>query len=506
MTANTGRGLPPVVYAEVSLHSPGGVSLFETKDAVTATNVHAFYHEPQAVAEAVVRLRNEGFLVMNVGRASLTIAAPPEVYERTFGTQIFAAERAVTKEHDEATTATFLDCPDTSTVGLIDPSSSTLAHLVEGVALAEPVYCHASPLPPRRSYWHLQVPSELSMALNASRAHRWGWTGRGVRVALVDSGLYQHPHFIEHGYKINPVLLGPAAADPDRDEEGHGTGMAANVLSIAPDVLLTMVKFSFVNAVGALNLAISLNPDVICCSWGTRGAVGLPLSAADQVLAAAIASAVAAGIIVIFSAGNGDFSLPAQHPEVISAGGVFMDLDGSLTATPYASGYASNIYAGRNVPDVCGLVGLPPHAEYIMLPVEPKSEADTVLFGGSAPETDETAGDDGWAAFSGTSAAAAQLAGVCALMKQAWPSLTPKAAREFLMATARDVVAGASSPETGGFAAVPGPDLATGAGLVDAFKAVTQSQMRGLQAMLDMPTPAADTSVEQIGAPTAHAG
>jgi len=29
------------------------------------------------------------------------------------------------------------------------------------------------------------------------------------------------------------------------------------------------------------------------------------------------------------------------------------------------------IYSGRQVPDFCGLVGLLPHADYIMLPVPP---------------------------------------------------------------------------------------------------------------------------------------
>ena len=41
-----------------------------------------------------------------------------------------------------------------------------------------------------------------------------------------------------------------------------------------------------------------------------------PLSAADNALAAAIALAVARGIIVVFSAGNGHFGFPGQHPDV----------------------------------------------------------------------------------------------------------------------------------------------------------------------------------------------
>ena len=54
------------------------------------------------------------------------------------------------------------------------------------------------------------------------------------------------------------------------------------------------------------------------------------LSAADQALAAAIAAAVAGGITVVFSSGNGHWGFPGQHPDVISAGGVYMKPDESL--------------------------------------------------------------------------------------------------------------------------------------------------------------------------------
>jgi len=57
---------------------------------------------------------------------------------------------------------------------------------------------------------------------------------------------------------------------------------------------------------------------------------------------------------MFFASDNGG---PA-HPDVISAGGVYMEPDGSMRASDYASGFASNIYNGRNVPDLSGLVGM----------------------------------------------------------------------------------------------------------------------------------------------------
>lgn len=80
-----------------------------------------------------------------------------------------------------------------------------------------------------------------------------------------------------------------------------------------------------------------------------------------------------------------------------------------------------------------------------MLPLEPGDEIDTTLSGpGTHPNKDETANNDGWAAFSGTSAAAPQLAGIFALIKQACPRLTPVQVRNILKNTARDVTAGNS--------------------------------------------------------------
>jgi subtilisin family serine protease len=327
------------------------------------------------------------------------------------------------------------------------------------------------------AYWHLRVPSDVSLGLNADRAHREGATGRGVRCVMTDSGWFEHPYFVERGYRVSPVVLAPGATAPEADEVGHGTGESANLLAVAPDAEFTMVKMSFVNTIGGLNAAVALGPTIISNSWGSSKQFG-PLSAADQAMASAIALAVASGIVVVFSAGNGHWGFPGQHPDVISAGGAFMEADGSLQATPYASGFASNIYSGRNVPDVSGLVGMPPGAMYIMLPLEPGDQIDVGNGGGTHPDGDESATNDGWAAFSGTSAAAPQVAGVCALLKQACPALTPAEIRDVLKETARDVTAGNAAPNTGGNAAAAGPDLATGHGLVDANNAVLVAKVR----------------------------
>jgi hypothetical protein len=160
-----------------------------------------------------------------------------------------------------------------------------------------------------------------------------------------------------------------------------------------------------------------------------------------------------------------------------------MDIDESLRASNYASGFNSVIYANRRVPDLCGLVGMKPGANYLMLPLEPGDEIDVLKAGGVFPNGDETANNDGWAAFSGTSAAAPQLAGVAALIKQACPKLTPQQIKAIMMKTARDVTTGncnGTALTPGGVPSVVGPDASTGNGLVDAHKAVLSAKVQCL--------------------------
>jgi Subtilase family len=472
--------LPDLVYAQASPHSLGGVSLFEAGTAASEENATAFVSDPNLLTNAASRLAGAGFQVLQISPTTINIAGPPRLYEQVFGTSLTIEQRPVVKELGIQDKAEFVEAPETGTPGLIDTSESQLSDVLEGVAIEEPRYYFQNAFAPLVPYWHLRVPGDVSLATNADRAHRAGFTGKSVKVVMTDSGWYRHPFFVQRGYRASPVVLGPAAANPNNDESGHGTAESANVFAVAPDVEFTMVKMNFVNTIGAFNAAVALSPHIISCSWGSSNQNG-PLSAADQALAAAIAVAVARGIIVVVSAGNGHYGFPGQHPDVISAGGAFMQADGTFTASDYASGFPSTIYPGRNVPDVCGLVGMKPRAIYIMLPVEPNDQIDRDLAGGGAfPNGDQTAANDGWAAISGTSAAAPQLAGACALIKEACPRMTPAEVKALLMSTARDVTTGRCNTSSGGHRAGPGPDLATGPGLVDASRAALVARVRCL--------------------------
>jgi Subtilase family len=472
-------GLPRTVYAQASPRSVGGTSMFDYQGVITEEMAVAFTSEESTIRNAAARLASAGFEVLQLSHTTINIAGAPSLYERVFGTKLVPEERPVIKEEGREDTATFVETADTEMPGYVDVTGSGLEDVLEGIAIEEPRYFMQNAFAPLRSYWHLRVPGDVSLGMNADKAHRGGITGRNVKVVMTDSGWFKHPFFAQRGYRSSPVVLGPGAANATADEVGHGTGESANIFAVAPDVDFTMVKISFVNTVGGFNATVALNPQIISNSWGSS-IMNPPLSAANQAMAAAIALAWSNDIIVVFSAGNGHWGFPGQHPDVVSAGGTYMVANGTFQATPYASGFASNIYPGRNAPDVTGLVGLPPKAAYIMLPLEGGDQIDVGNAGGTHPNGDETATNDGWAAFSGTSAAAPQIAGVCALIRQACPGLTPVQVRDILKSTARDVTTGTAAASTGGNAATVGPDLATGHGLVDANKAVLVAQVKCL--------------------------
>ncbi len=479
--------LPPIVYAEASVHSIGGESVFTTSKNITSETVENFYSEKNKIQKAVKKLKENRFQVLTVGETSISIAAPPAIFEEVFHTKIVTKEREV-QGITEKTSTTILDSTNSKMLGLIDTKNSDLADVLEGVAINEKALLHSpasvtlersetpgsiSPNPPKKDYYYLEPPHDLVQYLLAKRAQQSGITGKGIKVVMVDSGFYRHPFFTKRQYPLNPVILGPEASEPIHDETGHGTGEAVNVYSLAPEVDFTMVKMNKFVTMGAFETAVAQNPDIITCSWGFPTPPN-GLSASQILFAAKIASAVRKGITVIFASGNtpGE-SFPGIHPDVISVGGVFVAKDGSMEATPFANGYKSIIYSERQVPDICGLCGLEPIGAYIMLPVEPGRKYDEQNAGKKHPQGDETSSLDGWAAFSGTSAAAPQIAGICALLKQVNNRLTPFQIRDVLKKTARDVIKGHSKQNN---PAHQGPDLATGFGLVDTSRAVDEAK------------------------------
>ena len=495
---------PDQIFAEVSPRSVGGTSLFSAlpDDAVNPATVTAFQSEPSDLREAITRLKQLGFVVHHpeASTITVTISGPPALYKQVFGVDFTTQQTtllgdAVQPEADRETTRhSYLAPVDDHPEFYADPPPS-LADTIEGVVFPQPHEFHAlSATPPRVDYYHLELPDDVARLLRADVVHSRGVTGRAVRVAMVDSGHYRHPFFTERGYAIAPVLLAADAAtsDPTRDDSGHGTMESANLFATAPGITLIPVKSMLRDPAAAFKVALAQNPQIISCSWGLcmrqnvnacNGALLTQLPLSERPLQAAIAEAVRRGIVVVFSAGNGHISWPAMHPDVIAVGGAYVDEAGQIQASNYSSSFISPIFPERAVPDLVGLVGQLPNAIYIMSPGQPGCDIDQRNANrGPYPQGDATAPDDGWAVISGTSAAAPQIAGVAALLLEAAPGLAPAVVKNLLRRSGRDVAAGATNPTCedappGPHRAAPGPDLATGSGLVDAFRVYSLARL-----------------------------
>src|SRR5918997_4512966 len=85
--------VPPVVYAEASVRSVGGSSLFSEGASVTRETVPDFHSEPGLVEAAVTRVRDAGIGVLQAGWTTVTNAAPAGLYEEVFGPRVVAEER-----------------------------------------------------------------------------------------------------------------------------------------------------------------------------------------------------------------------------------------------------------------------------------------------------------------------------------------------------------------------------------------------------------------------------
>lgn len=170
-------------------------------------------------------------------------------------------------------------------------------------------------------------------AIGADLAAKSGYTGKTVKVAVLDTGIAPHPDLnIAGGVSF---VDGTSGYD---DDNGHGTHVAGTVaaqlnqigvVGVAPDTELYAVKVldqrgfgDYGKVIQGITWAIDNNMDIISMSFG-----GNEFS---QALLDAIQLADASGILLVAAAGNrGSWGgqeetelYPALYPEVISVGSV----------------------------------------------------------------------------------------------------------------------------------------------------------------------------------------
>lgn len=339
-------------------------------------------------------------------------------------------------------------------------------NLSDGNALSPPLGTGTQPLPEVAYFggsreWNLN-------AIGAPEAWAAGYTGQGVTVAVIDTGVdLDHPDLVSNLFvnpgeipgngidddangfvdDVNGYDFADRDANPD-DESGHGTHVAGTIAAnrngfgatgVAPDATILPVRVLGTNGSGSTNdvaagirYAASLGADIINLSLGGGYSRAIDL---------AIDYAHSLGALVVAAAGNESAAVPsfparfsASDSNVISVG---------ATSTSGTLARFSNDVGGSGAIQV-DAPGVGIFSTYV---------------GGR------------YATLSGTSMASPHVAGLAALMLSSNPSLTSPELRELLAtgtvgrASGTDAIGSANATTSVAYAAAglttaPSPSVA----------------------------------------------
>lgn len=266
--------------------------------------------------------------------------------------------------------------------------------------------------------------------------HIWdqGFKGKGVGIAVLDTGIAPHPDLASRIVAFKDFINGK---DLPYDDRGHGThvaGIAAGdgkaskgrYTGAAPEASLVGVKVMNDKGEGQLSDIIQglqwvienrekYGIRVINMSLGARPAVPLK----DDPLAQAAQKATEAGLLVVAAAGNkgpypGTIDTPATSPAVLAVGATmdYGTADVSDDKVAWYSGSGPTQFDGLVKPDVV------------------------------APGTNivcAEASNNWYVRDTGTSMATPLVAGAAALMLQARPELTPRQVHALVRETSHKI-------------------------------------------------------------------
>ncbi|BCJ48787.1 hypothetical protein Asp14428_02620 [Actinoplanes sp. NBRC 14428] len=275
--------------------------------------------------------------------------------------------------------------------------------------------------------------TDVRRITRADVAAQRGYTGKGIGIALIDTGVAP----------VEGLTSGNVANGPDlsfesqvanlrwRDTYGHGTHMAGIIAGrdasgtgfrgMAPDAKLLSLKVGAANGavdvtqvIAAIDWVVEHRFDdvrnpirVLNLSYGTDGV----LSYLKNPLSLAVQNAWRAGIAVVVSSGNtgGAITNPAFDPYVITVGAT--DMRGTTAPADDQIASFTSVGAAPRVPDL-----LTPGRSVVSLRV-PGSMADAAYPSARVGER--------YFVGSGTSQATAVATGAAALLLQRYPWLNP---------------------------------------------------------------------------------
>ncbi len=304
-----------------------------------------------------------------------------------------------------------------------------------------------------------------------------GYTGRGVDVALIDSGVAPVAGLDNPGQVINGPDLSLESQTPNLahlDTYGHGTMMAGLIAGhdstlsapyraapasayrgVAPDARIVSLKVAdadggtdVTQVIAAIDWVVQhkndngMNIRVINLSYGTNST---QLAGIDP-LAYAAEQAWKHGIVVVAAAGNTGYQRgagapgladPGYDPYIIGVGGY--DPRGTATFSDDIVGAYSASSAGCGSCKNPDFVAVGSHVQGLRVP-------------GSYLDTNHPEGilDGRYFRGSGTSEATAITSGVIALLLQKYPNLTPDQVKRFIADNGQKVPGYDSQAQGGG--------------------------------------------------------
>jgi subtilisin family serine protease len=280
------------------------------------------------------------------------------------------------------------------------------------------------------------------LQIHVPELHRLGYTGKGIRIGMLDTGYFLHHRAFQYLLDSNRIVAtrdfingGTYVEDPAGQQTIHGTYTLSALAGYVPDTLIgpaynsefVLAKTEIVNQeiqieedywVAGIEWEESLGVDIVSSSLGYND--WYTWQGLDTALCTRAANiAVSKGVVMVNSAGNERnlpwhyIIAPANGDSVIAVGAV--DLNGNI-ASFSSVGFPWDFQIGKIKPDVCAC--------------------------GVGTYCADAGG--GYAYVNGTSLSTPLVAGTCALVLQTDTTLKPMQLRERLWMTASQ----ANSPDT----------------------------------------------------------
>ncbi|MBN1342937.1 MAG: S8 family serine peptidase [Phycisphaerae bacterium] len=406
-------------------------------------------------------------------------------------------------------------------VRVLDPEGDAVAVAAKLYKDSRSVYCHpdfltelvryqvADPLYPNQ--WHLNNTGQSGATVDAdidwpeAWAEVSGLTSQGsVRVAINDDSVQRNHEDLADAY-----VGGWDTFDEDADPtpglpgEDHGTCVAGvalarlngiGVVGAAPTAQLLGIRLGLyiyeVNAAEGFTFASTQNADIINNSWGGPYPPSDVLY--DAIQQAATTGRNGRGMVILFAAGNypsyiTDVNAKAALSQVIAIGG----------SDCFDRRYDDSAFG----PELCVVA---PTWNYGALGITTTDVMDDPNLGIPTAGYNEGSGTDIFGEpdllngsytqnFGGTSSATPLVAGVCALILRANPTLTNEQVRRILEHSADQIDSVAA-----GYGAVSGHSLLYGYGRVNAYKAVVAAKAASGGSSYPPPV----TELRQLGSST----